>query len=155
MTEKNSNLFVTFRQEKVLRLLRAFEITELLQLRLKFIFKVKESTFIILCRINSLLGNDLVNTFPREQTHATVGRLLLGNGSVNTSKIIRDNIWRWFTLDLPQGYIGWSSKGAVSYQKFRKFWRWQSKVIEKELQERNQAVQRRLHVWFEVTVILL
>jgi hypothetical protein len=33
---------------------------------------------------NLSLGNDSVNTFPREQTRATIGRLLLGNGSVNT-----------------------------------------------------------------------
>jgi hypothetical protein len=35
-------------------------------------------------RIDPLLGNDSVNTFPRKRTRATVGRLLLGNGPVNT-----------------------------------------------------------------------
>jgi hypothetical protein len=40
----------------------------------------------ILWRIDPLLGNDSVNTFPREPTSATTGRLLLDNGSVNTSK---------------------------------------------------------------------
>jgi hypothetical protein len=34
------------------------------------------------------------------------------------------------------------------------FWRWHSKVIEKKGQERNQAVKRRFHVRFEVTVRL-
>jgi hypothetical protein len=37
----------------------------------------------IMWRIDPLLGNDSVNTFPREPTRATVGRLLLGNRSVN------------------------------------------------------------------------
>jgi hypothetical protein len=35
------------------------------------------------------------------------------------------------------------------------FWRWQSKVIEKKWQEGNWAVQRKLHMWFEVTMRLL
>jgi hypothetical protein len=36
-------------------------------------------------RIDPLVGNDSVNTFPREPTRA-IGRLLLGNGSVNIPK---------------------------------------------------------------------
>jgi hypothetical protein len=31
-----------------------------------------------------IVSNDLVKTFPRTQTRATIGCLLLGNGSVNT-----------------------------------------------------------------------
>jgi hypothetical protein len=42
-----------------------------------------------------LLGNDSVNIFPPEAMRATIGRLLLDNGSVNTPKTIRDNI-RWY-----------------------------------------------------------
>jgi hypothetical protein len=75
--------------------------------------------------IDPLLGSNSVNTFPREPTCATIGRLLLGNGSVNTLKIIRDNT-RWcFPLDPPRWYITRSSKGAVSWcQKLREFsWR--------------------------------
>jgi hypothetical protein len=34
-------------------------------------------------RIDPLLGNDSVNKSPREPTRETIGRLLLGNGSVN------------------------------------------------------------------------
>jgi hypothetical protein len=38
----------------------------------------------VLWRIDPLLGNDSVNTFPREPTRETIGRLLLGNGAVYT-----------------------------------------------------------------------
>jgi hypothetical protein len=42
---------------------------------------------------------------PREPTRATIGRILLGNGSVNTRKTIRDKR-RWcFSWGPPQGYI--------------------------------------------------
>lgn len=38
-----------------------------------------------------LLGNNSVITFPLEPTHATIARLLLGSGAVNTPKTIQDN----------------------------------------------------------------
>jgi hypothetical protein len=37
-------------------------------------------------RVYPLLGNDSVNTFPRQLTRATVGLLLLGNGAANTPR---------------------------------------------------------------------
>jgi hypothetical protein len=78
----------------------------------------------ILWRIDPLLGNDSVNTFPRKRTRAAIWRLLLGNGSVNWPKTIRDNRRRlpWGPL---RGYITGRSKVAVScYQKLREFsWR--------------------------------
>jgi hypothetical protein len=78
----------------------------------------------VLWRIDPLLGNDSINTFPREPTRAKVGRLLLGNGSVNTPKIIRDNRRRCFPCGPARGYIRVSSKGAVSCEKLREFsWR--------------------------------
>jgi hypothetical protein len=61
-----------------------------------------------------LLGNNSVNTFPREPTRATVGRILLGNGSVITPKTIRDNRRRCLPWDPPLSYITGSSRGAVS-----------------------------------------
>jgi hypothetical protein len=78
----------------------------------------------LLWRIDPLLGNDLVNTFPREPTRATIERLLLGNGSVNTPEIIRDNRRRCFSGDPPRGYITRSSKGAVVVRS------WESSVEE-------------------------
>jgi hypothetical protein len=75
------------------------------------------------------LGNDLVNTFPREPTSAKIGRLLLGNGSINTSKTIRDNRQR-FPRGPPWCHITGSSKGVV--ENWVDFWKWQSKVIEKK-----------------------
>jgi hypothetical protein len=59
----------------------------------------------VLWRIGSLLGNDSVNTLPRESTRATIGRLLLDNGSVNTPKTIRDNRRRCFPWGLSRAYI--------------------------------------------------
>jgi hypothetical protein len=74
--------------------------------------------------IDPLLGNDSVNTFPREPTRAKVGRLLLGNGVFNTPKIIRDNRRRRFPWGSLRGCITGSSKGALSCQKLREFsWR--------------------------------
>jgi hypothetical protein len=66
------------------------------------------------CYCDTLLGNDSVNTFPRKPTRATIGRLLLDNGSVNTPKTIRDNKGRCFPRGPPRGYITRSSKGARS-----------------------------------------
>jgi hypothetical protein len=37
-----------------------------------------------LCRVYPLLRNDLVNTFPRKRTRATIRRPLLYNGPVST-----------------------------------------------------------------------
>jgi hypothetical protein len=108
--------------------------------------------FILLCR-DPLLCNNSVNTFPWEPMCATIGHLLLGNGSVNTPKPIRDDRrWR-FPWGLPRGYITWSSKEAVVVRSressveeefaliivknWVEFWRWQLKVIEKKCQERN------------------
>jgi hypothetical protein len=74
--------------------------------------------------VDPLLGNDSVSTFLWEPTRATVERLLLGNGSVNTPKTIRDNRRRCFPWGPPRGYITGSSKGPVNYQKLREFsWR--------------------------------
>jgi hypothetical protein len=65
-----------------------------------------------------------MNTLLQERTRATVGHLLLGKGSVNTSKTIRGNRRRCFPWCLPRGYITRISKGAASYQKLREFsWR--------------------------------
>jgi hypothetical protein len=113
--------------------------------------------FLILCilwRINQLLGNDSVNTFPRELTCAKLRRLLLENGSVNTPKTMRGDRRRCLPWGASRGYITGSSKVAVNCQKLREFnwrrvhlsrvvkdwvefWGWQSKVIEKKWQERN------------------
>jgi hypothetical protein len=80
---------------------------------------------IIMWRIDPLLGNYSVNTLPLEPTWATIRRLLLGNGSINTPKTIRDNRRRCFPWSSSRGYITGSSKGAVSCcQKLRVFsWR--------------------------------
>jgi hypothetical protein len=96
-----------------------------------------------------MLGNDSINIFPWESTHATVVLILLGNGSVNTPKTIRYSRRRRFPWGPPQGYITGNSEGAVGCQKLREFswrgvvvknwvefWRWQSKVTEKKCQER-------------------
>jgi hypothetical protein len=81
--------------------------------------------------IDPLLGNDSVNTFPLEPTRATIRRLLLGNGSLNTPKITRDNRRRCFPWGLPRGYITRSSKGAVGcYQKLREFSWWRVRLSE-------------------------
>jgi hypothetical protein len=79
----------------------------------------------VLWHIDPLLGNDLVNTFWLEPARATIGRLLLGNGSVNTPKTVRDNRPRCFMWGSPRVYITGSSKGAVTCcQKLTEFtWR--------------------------------
>jgi hypothetical protein len=64
--------------------------------------------------------NNPVNTLPREATRATIRRLLLGNGSVNTPKTIRDDR-RCFPWGPPWGYMTIISKGAASCQKLREF----------------------------------
>jgi hypothetical protein len=82
------------------------------------------SSLILLWCIDPLLGNDSVNTFPQEQTRATIGSLLLGSGSVNTPKTIWDSKRQNFSWGPPRGYIKRSFKGAASCQKFREFsWR--------------------------------
>jgi hypothetical protein len=83
----------------------------------------KRQFFILWC-IDPLVGNDSVNTFPREPTPTTIVRLLLNNGSVNTPKTIRNNRKRCFLWGTPRRYITGSSKRAVSCQKLREFsWR--------------------------------
>jgi hypothetical protein len=42
--------------------------------------------YIVLWRVYPLIGNDSVNTFPKEPTRVTTGRLMLGNGEVNTPR---------------------------------------------------------------------
>jgi hypothetical protein len=89
-------------------------------------------------RINPLLVNDSVNTFPREPTRATKGRLLLGSGSINTPKTIRDNRRRCFLWGPFQGCVtripreqlivrSWESSVVKNWVEF---WRWQSKASE-------------------------
>jgi hypothetical protein len=63
---------------------------------------------------NQLLGNDSVNIFPREPTRATIGRLLLGNGSVTTPKTILENRGWCLPWGPSRGYITRSSKRAVN-----------------------------------------
>jgi hypothetical protein len=51
----------------------------------------------LLWRIESLLGNDSVNIFPRKQMRAKIERLLLGNGSLTRLKqygTIEDGVFR-------------------------------------------------------------
>jgi hypothetical protein len=43
----------------------------------------KEEMAVTMWRLYLLLGNNSVNTFPQKQTHGTIGRPLLGNGSIN------------------------------------------------------------------------
>jgi hypothetical protein len=74
-----------------------------------------------LWHIDPLLGNDSVSTFPPGPTRSKVEHLLLGKGSVNTPKTIRDNRIRRFPWVPPRGYITGSSKGAVTCQKLREF----------------------------------
>jgi hypothetical protein len=74
----------------------------------------------LMWRLDPLLGNGSVNTFLQEPTRAKVGRLLRGNGAVNTPKI-QDKRRRCFPWSPPQGYITGSSKGAVSCQKLKEF----------------------------------
>jgi hypothetical protein len=86
--------------------------------------KLYISKIIIMWRVDPLLGNCLVNTFPREPTRVTIECLLLGNRSVNTPKTMRDNRRRCFPWGSPWGYIKGISKGAVSCQKLTEFsWR--------------------------------
>jgi hypothetical protein len=78
----------------------------------------------ILWRIDPLLGNGSVTTFPWEPRWATIGCLLLGNGSVKTPKTIRDNKRQRFPWGPLWGYIMRSSTRADSCQKLREFnWR--------------------------------
>jgi hypothetical protein len=92
-------------------------------LRLRFYCMWDHAVWYILWRIDPLLGNASVNTFPREPTRA-IARLLIGNGSINTPKTIRDNRRRCFLWGPPRCYITGSAKGAVSCQQLREFnWR--------------------------------
>jgi hypothetical protein len=83
---------------------------KLMRLTIEFLTTV--TLVFILWRIDPLLGNDSVNTFPWESTHETIGRVLLGNGSVNTPKTIRDNRGRCFPWDPLRGYVTKSSKAV-------------------------------------------
>jgi hypothetical protein len=58
----------------------------------------------ILLRIDPLLGNDSVNTFPHKQTRATIGRPLLGNGSVKQASLTREAVFSAWSV--PRGYKG-------------------------------------------------
>jgi hypothetical protein len=81
--------------------------------KLFYTFCVIQHYALLLWRIDPLLGNDSANTFPREPRSATIGRLLLGNRSVNTSKTIRDNRRFCFPWGAPRGYITKSSKWSL------------------------------------------
>jgi hypothetical protein len=61
----------------------------------------------------SIVRQRLGKHIPREPTRTTIGRLLLGNGSVNTHKIIRGNRRRCFPRASPLDYITESSEGAA------------------------------------------
>jgi hypothetical protein len=80
--------------------------------------RIRGSNAMVLWRIEPLLGNDSVNTFPREPTRATIGRLLLSKGSVNKPKTIWENGRRCFQWGPPRGYLRRSSKGAECCQEF-------------------------------------
>jgi hypothetical protein len=62
--------------------------------------------------LDPLIGNVSVNNISWEPTRARIGRILLGNGSVNTPKTIRVNRRRCFLWGPPRGYITTSSNGA-------------------------------------------
>jgi hypothetical protein len=64
-------VILTFRKEQV-------------QIMKFFVIRYYESIHSILWRVYQLLGNDSVNIFPRKPTRATIGRLSLDNGAVNT-----------------------------------------------------------------------
>jgi hypothetical protein len=70
---------------------------ENLRLRIEFKYNTQP--------IYLFLGNDSVNTFSREPTHTKIGCLLLGNGSLNMTKTIRDNRRRCFLSGPPWSYI--------------------------------------------------
>jgi hypothetical protein len=62
----------------------AFPITHVFCMLCSVIKKVGTPIVLKLWRLYPLLDNDSINTFPRKQTRATIGRPLLGNRSVNT-----------------------------------------------------------------------
>jgi hypothetical protein len=94
---------------------------------------------------------------PATYAHAAIGRPLLGKGSVNTPKIIRDNRSWCLPWGPPQGYTTKSSKVAVSCcQKLREFiwvccFQEFGTVLEMVVEGDWEEMQRRLSVWSEVT----
>jgi hypothetical protein len=97
-----------------------------------------------------LLENDSVSTFPREPTRATIGRLLLGSGSIHTvesaSSLYNGKFQgsSWLLAEVQRVQLKKSSFESIVVKNWVEFWRWHSKENEKEQQERNRAVQRRL-----------
>jgi hypothetical protein len=74
-----------------------------------------------------LLGNDLVNTFPGKRMRETIGRPLLGNGSVNKpSQQYRGCFLRGPWREVIKGQR-WSFERVVA--NWVEFWTWQSRVI--------------------------
>jgi hypothetical protein len=82
----------------------------------------------MLWSIEPLRGNDSVNIFQREPTHATIRRLLPGKWSVNMPRIIRANRTRCLPWGPPRDHITASSKRPVTcYKKLREF-SWRSSI---------------------------
>jgi hypothetical protein len=72
----------------------------------------------VLWRIDPLLGNDSVNTFPRKRTHATIWRPLLRNGSVNKLQQYRD-----CAFCVVRAEVLWRGKeGRMSYRELGRVW---------------------------------
>jgi hypothetical protein len=120
----------------------------------KFSWICSKQTDLILRLTVPLLGNYSVNTFPRKRkrnNRTSVARQRISKKAFST-------IERLYFLRSPwRGVIKGQRRSfeSVVFENWVEFWRWQSKVIEKKWYEMNETVQRRLHVWFEVTVRLL
>jgi hypothetical protein len=108
-----------------------------------------------LWRIDPLLGNDSVNTFPRKRTSAKIRHLLLGNGSVNKQAFSTIEGLCFLRGPRPRGYKG--TKKVVWLSSCREL-DWVLEVsVEGGWEEMagKKWSSEKLHVWFEVTVGLL
>jgi hypothetical protein len=153
------------------------KLTDVSEERIASIFRVEKSesedlNWLISTEIDSLLGNDSVNTFSRTPTRATIGRLFLGNRSVKTPKTIKDNRRRCFPWGPPRGYITNSSREQLVVVRSLDIWDeeliWVSccqefgRILQmavqgdwEEMTRKELRSAKRLHEWFEVTVRLL